>query len=64
MLPVEEIKDLLHQASLGLTRLQVISVVSAADVNDEGANICMIKNRRIKDVLYFHTFLFSTRSDK
>mmetsp|Transcript_24303 Transcript_24303/g.61120 ORF Transcript_24303/g.61120 Transcript_24303/m.61120 type:complete len:425 (+) Transcript_24303:149-1423(+) len=36
MLPVEEIKDLLHQASLGLTRLQVISVVSAADVNDEG----------------------------
>ncbi|CAD7958756.1 unnamed protein product, partial [Amoebophrya sp. A120] len=36
MLPVDEIKDLLHQAALGLTRLQVIAVVSAAEANDEG----------------------------
>ncbi|CAD7967817.1 unnamed protein product [Amoebophrya sp. A25] len=36
MLPIEEVKDLLHQASLGLTRLQVIAVVSAAEVSDDG----------------------------
>merc|ERR550525_1079157 len=35
MLPVEEIRDLLHQAMLGLSRMQIYTVISEAEVNAE-----------------------------
>mmetsp|Transcript_101799 Transcript_101799/g.270849 ORF Transcript_101799/g.270849 Transcript_101799/m.270849 type:complete len:425 (-) Transcript_101799:101-1375(-) len=35
-LTVDEIRDVLHQAMLGLTRMQIYTVISEADVNSEG----------------------------
>lgn len=36
MIRADDVKDLLHQAKLGLTRLQIYSVLSVADVNEDG----------------------------
>lgn len=36
MLAAEDIRDLLHQAMLGLTRMQIYTVISEAEVNAEG----------------------------
>lgn len=36
-LTVDEVRDLLHQAMLGLTRMQIYTVISEADVNAENA---------------------------
>merc|ERR1712224_687630 len=35
MLHVDDIRDLLHQAMLGLSRMQIYSVISEADTNSE-----------------------------
>merc|ERR1711870_17605 len=35
MLSVDDIRDLLHQAMLGLSRMQIYTVISEADVNAE-----------------------------
>jgi len=35
MLSVDEIRDVLHQAMLGLTRMQIYTVISEAEVNNE-----------------------------
>jgi Ca2+-binding EF-hand superfamily protein len=36
MLTAEDVRDLLHQAALGLTRMQIYTVISEAEVNAEG----------------------------
>jgi len=36
MLPVEDVRDMLHQVRLGLTRMQIYTVISEAEVNSEG----------------------------
>mmetsp|Transcript_38690 Transcript_38690/g.82166 ORF Transcript_38690/g.82166 Transcript_38690/m.82166 type:complete len:424 (-) Transcript_38690:62-1333(-) len=36
MLPVDDIRDLLHQAMLGLSRMQIYTVISEADISGEG----------------------------
>ena len=36
MLKIEDLKDLLHEANLGLSRLQIYSVLSEATVDDNG----------------------------
>lgn len=36
MLRVDEVRDLLHQAMLGLSRMQIYSVISEAEVNHDG----------------------------
>eukprot|EP00930_Biecheleria_cincta_P055455 TRINITY_DN41770_c0_g1_i1.p1 TRINITY_DN41770_c0_g1~~TRINITY_DN41770_c0_g1_i1.p1 ORF type:complete len:443 (+),score=126.98 TRINITY_DN41770_c0_g1_i1:53-1330(+) len=36
MLRVDEVRDLLHQAMLGLSRMQIYSVISEAEVNADG----------------------------
>merc|ERR1712083_376385 len=36
LLHVNDIRDLLHQAMLGLSRMQIYTVISEAEVNSEG----------------------------
>jgi Ca2+-binding EF-hand superfamily protein len=36
LLSIEDIRDLLHQAMLGLTRMQIYTVISEAEVNSDG----------------------------
>lgn len=35
VLPVEDVRDLLHQAMLGLTRMQIYTVISVAEINSD-----------------------------
>merc|ERR1712113_873928 len=35
MLPVDDIRDLLHQAMLGLSRMQIYTVISEAEIGPE-----------------------------
>merc|ERR1712048_567714 len=36
MLPVDDVRDLMHQAMLGLTRMQIYTVISEAEISPDG----------------------------